>query len=204
MAPLFKHNPAIDQLILVDTKSWRRRFISPSVWKEVFRFLRYLRSQQFDVALDFQGLFKSAVLARLSGSARRIGMSRFDRKERWSSFLLNEFSTQTALKHHIIEKNLALLERLDIMLGNQPLQFHIHPEEEAVDYVERELKKLELERFVLVNSGGGWITKIWEGDKFAHLIDTIYMDLHIPTLITWGPGEKHLADAIARKCISPA
>src|SRR3990172_2607201 len=204
MAPLLKHNPAIDQLILLDTKSWRRGFISPSVWKEVFRFLRYLRSQQFDVALDFQGLLQSAALARFSGSPRRIGMSRFDRKDRWSSFLLNEFSTQTALKHHIIEKNLALLERLDILPENQPLQFHMHPEQEAVDYVERELKKLELQKFILVHPGGGWITKMWDVDKFAQLIDTIYTDLHIPTLLTWGPGEKHVSDTIARKCISPA
>ena len=122
LAPLLKNNPAIDHLILLDTKRWRRRFISPTVWKEVFRFLRYLRSQRFDVALDFQGLLQSALLARYCGSSRRIGISRFDRKNRWSSFLLNEFSTQTALKHHNIEKNLALLERLDIMPQNQPLQ----------------------------------------------------------------------------------
>jgi lipopolysaccharide heptosyltransferase I len=204
MAPLLKHNPAIDQLLLVDTRRWRKRFLSPVVWKEVFGFLRYLRSQHFDLALDFQGLFKSALLARVSGASRRIGMSRYDRKERWSSFLLNEFSVQTAQMSHIIEKNLALLERLDIQPENQPLNFHIHPDEEAVDYVEKELRKLELEHFVIVNPGGGWITKIWESDKFAQLIDTIYSDLHLPALISWGPGEKHLADRIARKCISPA
>jgi lipopolysaccharide heptosyltransferase I len=204
MAPLLKHSPAIDQLILADTKGWRRRFFSPEVWQEVFRFLRYLRSQEYDVALDFQGLFKSAVLARICGSSRRIGMSRYDRKERWSSFLLNEFSVQTASKPHIVEKNIALLERLEIAPSKEPLHFHIHPETEAVEYVERELKKLELEHFVLIHAGGGWVTKIWEADNFAQLIDGIYSDLHIPALLLWGPGEKHLADKIALKCISPA
>ena len=204
MAPLLKHNPAIDQLLLIDTKSWKRRIVSPGVWKEVFRFLRYLRAQQFDLALDFQGLFKSAVLARFSGASRRIGMSRYDRKERWSSFLLNEFTAQTALRQHIIEKNLALLERLDITPENQPLNFHIYPDQESLEYVDRELRKLELEQFVLVNPGGGWVTKIWDADKFALLIDTMYTDLRLPALILWGPGERHLADRITRKCISPA
>lgn len=204
MAPLLKNHPAIDQLLLVDSRSWRRRIFTPAVWKEIASFLRYLRAQQFDVALDFQGLFKSAVLARVTGAARRIGMGYEDRKESWSSIFLNELNNQTHQRRHIIEKNLALLESIGISAGNEPLNFHIYPEEDAVHYVENELQKLELDHFVLVNPGGGWITKQWAVDKFAQLIDLIYNDLHMPALILWGPGEKHMADKIARKCISPA
>jgi lipopolysaccharide heptosyltransferase I len=202
MTPLLNHHPGIDQLLLVDSRGWAKQILS--TWREILGFIRYYRSQEFDVALDFQGHFKSAVLARLSGAPRRIGMSRSDRKESWSSMLLNEFSHQTEQQQHIIEKNLALLESLGIDVGNHPLNFHIHPDEEAVQYVASELQKLETERFILVNPGGGWITKLWEADKFAQLLDSIYNDLNIPALITWGPGEKHIADRIARKCISPA
>lgn len=204
MSPLLRHHPGIDQLLLVDTRRWRRRLLSPSVWKEIFSFLRYLRDQEYDVALDFQGLFKSAVLARISGASRRIGMSRYDRREAWSGVLLNEFSRQTAGKRHIIEKNLALLQRLGISGVNQPLNFHISPEEESVQYVERELQKLDLEHFILINPGGGWVTKLWEPDRFAQLIDCIYNDLNMPALVLWGPSEKELADAVVRKCITPA
>src|SRR5262245_47407490 len=35
MAPLLKNHPAIDQLLLVDSRSWRRRLFTPAVWKEV-------------------------------------------------------------------------------------------------------------------------------------------------------------------------
>jgi lipopolysaccharide heptosyltransferase I len=204
MSPLLRNHPAIDQLLLVDTRNWRKRILTPATWMEIFRFLRYFRSQEFDVALDFQGLFKSAVLARISGASRRIGMSKPDRKERWSSIFLNEFAPHTTSKNHIIEKNQLLLENLEIQPLNQPLNFHIYPDEESVRYVEEELQKLELEQFVLINPGGGWVTKLWEVNKFAQLIDCIYHDLHMPALLLWGPGEKHLADRIARKCISPA
>jgi lipopolysaccharide heptosyltransferase I len=204
MAPLLRNHPAVDHLLLVDSRSWRRRLLTPAVWKEILSFLRYLRAQQFDIALDFQGLFKSAVLARVSGASRRIGMSREDRKESWSSIFLNELCKQTLSKKHIIEKNLALLESIGITAGNEPLNFHIYSEEEAVQYVENELQKFELNDFILVNPGGGWVTKLWSVDKFAQLIDLMYNDLHMPALIAWGPGEKHMADKIARKCISPA
>lgn len=204
MAPLLKNHPGLDQLLLVDTRGWRRKIFSPSVWKEILSFLRYLRSQKFDVALDFQGLFKSALLARLSGAARRIGMSPHDRKESWSGIFLNAFGKQTATRKHIIEKNVAMLETLGVVSEGQSLNFHIYADEEAVQYVERELQKVEIEKFILVNAGGGWITKLWEVDKFAHLIDAIYSDLNMPALVLWGPGEKHIADKIVRKCISPA
>jgi heptosyltransferase I len=204
MSALLNHHPAVDQLLLVDTKKWRKRIFSPVVWKELYSFFRYIRMQGFDLALDFQGAFKSAILARFSGATRRIGMARSDRKEKWSSIFLNEFSGPTKNKKHIIEKNLALLESVGIHSEALPLHFHIHPEEEAVEYVEQELRKLELENFVLINPGGGWVTKLWDEDKFAQLIDLIYNDLHIPSLILWGPGERHLADKIMRKCITPA
>lgn len=203
MAPLLKHHPEIDQLLLVDTRKWRKHLLSLSTWKEMIAFLRYIRNQRFDVALDFQGLFKSAVLARVTGASRRIGMSRYDRKEKWSSVLLNEFSVQTRDKSHIIEKNIAMLERLTTIEENRALQFQIHPDEEATEYVTQELRKLDLEDFVLIHPGGGWVTKLWETDKFAQLIDMIYSDLNLPALILWGPEERSLAEQIARKCISP-
>lgn len=204
MASLLKNHPAIDQLLLVDTRGWRRNIFTPAIWKEIFSFLRYFRAQKFDLALDFQGLFKSAVLARISGARRRIGMLGKDRKESWSRIFLNEFSGTTLQKSHIIEKNLAMLAPLAISSDNQPLNFHIYAEDEAIQYVDNELQKLELDDFILVNPGGGWVTKLWPVDKFAQLIDCMYNDLRMPALILWGPGEKHLADKIARKCISPA
>src|SRR5918996_5696119 len=47
MSPLLNHHPAVGQLLLVDTKKWRKRIFSPAAWKEMYSFLRYLRSQEF-------------------------------------------------------------------------------------------------------------------------------------------------------------
>ena len=204
MAPLLNHHPAIDQLLLVDTHKWRKRIFSASVWREMFSFVKYIRSQDFDVVLDFQGMLKSSLLARLCKTSRRIGMAQDDLEQKWSSVFLNEFSGWTSRKSHMLEKNIALLQSIGIQARNAPLQFHVHPEEEALLYVEQELRKLDIEDFVLINPAGGWITKLWDEDKFAQLIDLIYNDLHIPSLIAWGPGERHLADKVARKCITPA
>jgi heptosyltransferase I len=52
--------------------------------------LRALRAQRYDAALDFQGLWKSAAWARLSGARRVVGWERASRREPSSSLLLGE------------------------------------------------------------------------------------------------------------------
>ena len=57
-------------------------------WRELPRVVRRLRAERYDVALDFQGLLKSAVLARLSGAARVIGFERDALRERAARVVL--------------------------------------------------------------------------------------------------------------------
>ena len=45
------------------------------------RALTALRAERFDIALDFQGLWKSAVWARLSGARRVVGFAGRHRRE---------------------------------------------------------------------------------------------------------------------------
>ena len=52
--------------------------------------LRALRAERYDVALDFQGLWKSAAWARLSGARRVVGWDRDARREPGSAVLLKE------------------------------------------------------------------------------------------------------------------
>lgn len=76
-AGLLRDNPDLDEVIV-----WPR-----AEWRELWRMRRYralarafhtfvgdLRRRRFDLALDLQGLLKSAVWARLSGAPERIGL----------------------------------------------------------------------------------------------------------------------------------
>lgn len=73
-APLLAGHPLIDKLFVVP----RRWLKSP---RAVAKLRRELRAENFDVALDIQGLAKSAVAARLSGAPGRIGLARPDARE---------------------------------------------------------------------------------------------------------------------------
>ncbi|MFO1077091.1 MAG: glycosyltransferase family 9 protein [Planctomycetota bacterium] len=58
--------------------------------RAVARAARELRRERFDIALDFQGNWKSALLTRLSGARRRLGAAPRWRQEPASRVLLNE------------------------------------------------------------------------------------------------------------------
>src|ERR1035438_3233115 len=78
--PLLQGNPHIDRLILFQRKR-------PSTWPAV---RRELRDWQYGFAIDFQGLIKSAVVARSSGAPRIFGFARAEVRERPAALLYTD------------------------------------------------------------------------------------------------------------------
>lgn len=72
-AAVLKGNPYLDQLILWDRQARRSAAGQVSAYRELAAELRALR---FDAAIDFQGLLRSGLVARLSGARMRIGNDR--------------------------------------------------------------------------------------------------------------------------------
>ena len=90
VAEILRDNPFVDHLIEVDTKALRRWPVSGETLLAPRQQLRRLRASSFDAALDFQGLLKSAAIARLSGARRLYGYSRAALREPASRLLLTK------------------------------------------------------------------------------------------------------------------
>src|SRR6266511_140685 len=88
-AEILRDNPLLDRLIEVDTKALRRGLMSGETLREPRQQLSQLRVSAFDLALDFQGLIKSASIARLSGARRVFGFSRDSLREPASRILIS-------------------------------------------------------------------------------------------------------------------
>src|ERR671922_970357 len=104
-AEILRDNPLLDHLIEVDTKALRRGLMSGETLQAPRQQLRRLRASAFDVALDFQGLLKSASIARLSGARRVFGYSRAGLREPASALLLSK-RVAVPSKIHVIRKSL--------------------------------------------------------------------------------------------------
>src|SRR5260221_12459783 len=89
-AEILRDNPLLDRLIEVQTKALRRGLMSGETLRAPRQQLRLLRASAFDLALDFQGLLKSATVARLSGARRIYGFARDALREPASRFLVHQ------------------------------------------------------------------------------------------------------------------
>src|SRR5215467_9606667 len=123
-AEILRDNPLLDRLIEVDTKALRRGLMSGETLRAPRQQLRRLRASAFDVALDFQGLIKSASIARLSGARRVFGYSRDTLREPISGVFL---SKRIAIPPHthVIHKALLLLEGALGVRASNELSFPI-------------------------------------------------------------------------------
>lgn len=193
---ILKGNPLIDNLIEVDTRRLRRRRDIDKIVHEAGRQLRGLRKFGFDVSIDFQGLLKSAAIAKLSGAKRRWGFSRVGLREPMSRLLLTN-TVQTPTQIHVIRKNLVLAAgALDIEISNSDLEFPIASSAENISEAEAVTEKSGGE-FAILNPGGGWVTKLWHTERFGQLADRLWEEKGLRSVVTTGPSEDDLAEKIA-------
>ncbi len=156
--------------------------------------LRLLRASAFDLALDFQGLIKSAAIARLSGARRIVGFDRAALREPPSRILLHE-SVQIPPQTHVIRKNLELVKtalRINVPEDPADFEFPLAIQSEHQHEAERATEGIG-EQFAILNPGGGWPTKLWSAEKFGSLADELWTHFSLHSLITTGPGEEDLA-----------
>jgi lipopolysaccharide heptosyltransferase I len=194
---ILRDNPLLDHLIEVDTKALRRGLMSGETLRAPRQQLRQLRASAFDLALDFQGLLKSATIARLSGARRVFGFSRDGLREPASRILLSE-SIPISKNSHVIRKNLALASgALGISISDDPNDFEFPIATNSIHRAEALNASAESD-YAILNPGGGWPTKLWSAERFGRLADELWSHYGLHSLITHGPGEAELAETVLR------
>ena len=194
-AEILRGNSLINHLIEIDTRSLRVGKLVENILPEANKQLRELRKYKFDIALDFQGLLKSAAIAKLSKAKKRYGFSKPNLREPTSRFLLTEtfdVSAQTS----IYRKNLSLAEQvLKIETPLENFDFPIHTDEshkkEAAEIIEKAGAN-----FAILNPAGGWTTKLWHADKFGRLADKLWQENGLTSIVTTAPNERKLAEQV--------
>lgn len=125
----------------------------------------------FDAAIDFQGLIKSALLARASGARHRIGFAAEFVREKPAAWLMNH-CRHIDPSRHVVEWNLQLAG------VEKP------PE---VDFEKLATGNRQPTTGIVILPGAGKANKQWP--HFAELAG------RIDALAVWGPGEEELARA---------
>jgi len=156
--------------------------------------IRELRAGRYDVALDLQGLIKSALLARSTGAPRVVGFaSRYARESLARLFYTEVYDPgrgglfDARETRHTVTINLALLETLGIAAVTP--EFPIEPVQSAVA---AQVAQQTGGRYALVNPGAAWPNKRWPPARFGAMAAAIARRGLTP-IVLWGPGEQALA-----------
>ncbi len=114
-APLVRLHPAVDDVIPVASRRWRRSLLGLSAWREISAFWRALRARDYDAIIDTQGLVRSALITRWA-RGRRHGYDAGSIRERAAS-LLYDVRHSVARDQHAIARNRSLT---GLALGYSP------------------------------------------------------------------------------------
>ena len=64
--PLVRMHPAVDHILPIALRRWRRNLFSGANWREFADFRKQLRSKPYDAIIETQGLLKSAFVVKLA------------------------------------------------------------------------------------------------------------------------------------------
>lgn len=181
-------HPAVDQVIPVAIRRWRKNLwqtLKSGEWKA---FKQRLRARKYDLVIDAQGLVKSAWLTRYV-KAPVAGLDRYSAREGWASrFYDRRLSVATG--QHAVERvrqlfAMALAYDLPEGIGNYGL----------------DLERLQLPPaapYVVFLHGTTWATKHWPEAYWRELAERMgrrKLEVRLP----WGnPAEKARAERIAQ------
>jgi heptosyltransferase-1 len=194
-----KHREILDLVPVIDRRLVINDRGDASGGSSMMAAVRELRSARYDVALDLQGLIKSALFARLSGAARVIGFSASYAREG----LARLFYTQAfdpgrgglyapSETRHIVDINLTLLTALGITAASAEF-----PLERVDSPVARHVAEQSNGRYALLNPGAAWPNKRWPASRFAAVASELRERHGLLSVVLWGPGEESLAREIA-------
>ncbi len=191
-AEILRGNPLIDELLEIDTRALRGGRMIEEILIDAGKLIGDLRKREFDIAIDFQGLLKSAFVAKFTRSARRFGFAKSGLREPASRFLLTD-TVETPPGFHVVRKNLILAgSALGFEARDEKPEFPIFTEE--IHQAEAgAMSELAGGRFAILNPAGGWPTKLWDAAKFGELADRLFERFGLASIVTTAPNESELA-----------
>jgi lipopolysaccharide heptosyltransferase I len=182
-----KHRAIVDLVAVID----RTVAIERPTFQGWSAAIRTLRATRYDLAIDLQGLLKSAVLARASGAARIVGFSIWHLREKTARPFYSD--VREAEGQHVIAKNLRLLDAAGVHDTEISFPLRAGPSA-ALDALRARIGSDT--RFALINPGAAWPNKRWPPDRFGEIAAFVHDTCGLTPVVLWGPGEEVLAKGV--------
>lgn len=190
--PRSPSKPLVDTIHVVNTRAWRKALLSSATRQEALSAITSISGAKYDVAIDFQGAWKSGLIVQMSGAPMRIGFSR-PRESGATLFYTKRIATH---RPHVIEQNLELAAAISSTATVSETTALLPTDNAAEAWADKTLREHALDRFAIINPGAGWGAKRWPSKNYAAVARGL-LDLGLRSVINFGPAEESLAKQVA-------
>ena len=192
-------NPHVRTIIPIALRRWRKRLWAPSIRKEIAAFYRRLRSVQYDLILDTQGLLKTGFvmrMARLAPNGKRVGLANATEDSGYEplSRLFHTMSVPVDLRAHAVARGRAVAAAALGYAANDAIDFALQ-----APPVSSSLPWSGLNDYAVFFHGTAGADKQWPIDSWREIASAL-ATRGMPVLLPWGNQKERVrAEQIAAK-----
>jgi heptosyltransferase I len=170
----------------------RRRWAAPGHWPEIWSGVRAMQHERFDIAIDLQGLARSAIFTWLANAELKFGL---DHPREGARAAYDLIAPRSASGSHAVDHYLTVLSLLDVPVHDS---FDWLPERPHVIATVRQKWNPDTNHWIALLPGARWQNKRWPIENFVELARLLLR--HAPDLklaILGGGGDHVLGAAIS-------
>lgn len=202
-ADVIRANPLLDEVIVWPRLAWRALGAGPAGRWNCLRqnaaFFGELRRRRFDVAVDFQGLLRSAVVTRASRAHVRIASE----GTREGSTLLYNIRVPRGENPSSRQRCLDLLRPLGVVSTDRRMHVWFdEPDRQAADRILRSGGAGS--RIACLCPATTWRHKHWREAGWAALADRLARELDLHPVFMGAGGDRPMIDRIRSRMTAPA
>ena len=186
LAPLIAGDPDLTGLVRFERKRWAR----PQHWPEMFRSVRWLREQNFDLVIDLQCLARSGAFAWLARGKFLVGL---DEVREGARGFYDIAMPRKNFHTHAVDWYLSALPPLGVPIHQN---FIWLPERTEVSAAVKSKWKTDGAQWIALQPGGRWKNKRWPVNYFAELVRRLAEKFPAARFALLGSGEDRLLGEI--------
>lgn len=157
---ILEGNPVISKLWIIEKDKWKKAGRILGTISEMVRLARDIRAEDYDIAIDLQGLLRSGLITKATGAPVRIGFA----ESREGSNLFYTHKVVGGRDVHAVDRYLKVVRAFSCDIEDVRFPMPLIRESEKV----RRLKS-DIGAYAVIVAGARWETKKWPADQFAAL-----------------------------------
>ncbi|MGO9379845.1 MAG: lipopolysaccharide heptosyltransferase II [Dissulfurispiraceae bacterium] len=183
---ILEGNPLVSKLWIIDKDKWKKVGRIAGTIFELGRLAHDIKAEDYDIAIDLQGLMRSGLITKATGAPMRIGFT----EAREGSVIFYTHKVAGGKDVHAVDRYLKVVQALggDIKEVRFPMPLIREPEEMG-------RLKSDIGDYAVITAGARWETKKWPAGQYAALAAM----LDIKSVVVGSAADRGVAKVIAEQ-----